>query len=185
MRSMAAVGANLPSEEDPVSELARVRADAAPAYELAYEEARRALDGQERALMAFRTRAGVVLSAAAIITSFLGGQALAQHGFTTLSWIAIGAFAVLGVATLCVLWADDNWQFEAIPNQVISTYIERQDAVDVPLYAIHRDLALHMENSYSVNERRHLRPLRWAFRVGVLSLVTEVAIWLTELATGR
>jgi hypothetical protein len=121
---------------DPVSELKRIRPEAAPAYELAYEEARRALDGQERALTAFRTRAGVVLSAAAITTSFLGGQALTKHGFTTLSWIAIGAFAVLGVATLCVLWPDHDWQFEAIRNQLISTYIEREDAVDVPVQAI-------------------------------------------------
>jgi hypothetical protein len=89
---------------------------------------------QERALAAVRTRAGIVLSAAAIVTSFLGGQ-------------AIGA------------------------------------SVDVPLHAIHRDLALHMENSYSSNERRHLRPLRWAFRVAVIALVAEVAIWLIELAT--
>jgi hypothetical protein len=87
------------------------------------------------------------------------------------------------IATLCVLWPDDNWQFEAIPNQVIAAYIEREDEVDVPLYAIYRDLALHMENSYSSNERRHLRPLRWAFRVAVIALVAEVAIWLIELAT--
>jgi hypothetical protein len=172
-------------DDDPVSELKRIRPEAAPAYELAYDEARRALDGQERALTAFRTRAGVVLSAAAITTSFLGGQALTKHGFTTLSWIAIGAFAVLGVATLCVLWPDHDWQFDAIPNQVISTYIEREDAVDVPLHAIHRDLALHMENSYSANESRRLRPLRWAFRIAVLALVAEVALWLAELATGR
>ena len=26
------------------------------------------------------------------------------HGFTALSWVAIAAFAVLGVAALCVLW---------------------------------------------------------------------------------
>jgi hypothetical protein len=97
-------------DDDPVSELKRIRPEAAPAYELGYEEARRALDGQERALTAFRTRAGVVLSAAAITTSFLGGQALTNHGFTTLSWIAIGAFAVLGVATLCVLWPDHDYR---------------------------------------------------------------------------
>jgi hypothetical protein len=170
--------------QDPVHQLERVRAEAAPAYDLAYQEARRALDGQEGALMAFRTRAGVVLSAAAIVTSFLGGQAITAHGFTGLSWAAIGAFAILGISALCVLWPDDNWQFEAIPNQVIGTYIEREDGLDVPLYAIHRDLALHMENSYSSNERGRLRPLRWAFRVAVVSLVAEVAIWLIELATG-
>jgi hypothetical protein len=89
------------------------------------------------------------------------------------------------VATLCVLWPDDNWQFEAIPNQVIGTYIERDDELDVPLHAIHRDLALHMENSYSSNERRRLRPLRWAFRAAVIALVAEVSIWLIELATAE
>jgi hypothetical protein len=172
-----------PSERDPAEEIAQLRPEAAPAYELAYEEARRALDGQERALGAFRTRAGVVLSAAAIVTSFLGGEALGASGFTTLSWVAIAAFAIVGIASLCVLWPDDNWQFEAIPNQVIATYVEREDNVHVPLHAIHRDLALHMENSYSSNERRHLRPLRWAFRVAVIALVAEVAIWLVELAT--
>lgn len=174
------MGGNGPINE----ELQRINAGAAAAYELAYEEARRALDGQESALTAFRTRAGVVLSAAAITTSFLDGQALTTHGFTTLTWVAIAAFAVLGVATLCVLWPDDNWQFEAIPNQIIATYIERDDAVEVPLYAIHRDLALHMENGYGANESRRLRPLRWAFRIAVLALVAEVALWLAELATG-
>ena len=54
----------------------------------------------------------------------------------------------------------------------------------VPLYAIHRDLALHMENSYISNERRRLRPLRWAFRIAMIALVAEVAIWLVELAVG-
>lgn len=171
------------SDQDPREEIARLNEDAASAYELAYEEARRALDGQERALGAFRTRAGIVLSAAAIVTSFLGGQALGTSGFDTLSWVAIVAFAVVGLASVCVLWPDDDWQFEAIPNQVIGTYIEREDGVDVPLFAIHRDLALHMENSYSSNERRRLSPLRWAFRIAVIALVAEVAIWLIELAT--
>ena len=117
------------------------------------------------------------------VTSFLGGQALGTSGFDTLSWVATGAFAVVGLATVCVLWPDDDWQFEAIPNQVIATNLEREDGVDVPLFAIHRDLALHMENSYSSNERGHLRPLRWAFRIAVIALVAEVAIWLIELAT--
>ena len=72
---------------------------------------------------------------------------------------------------------------KAIPNQVIGTYIERDDELRVPLHAIHRDLALHMENSYSSNERRRLRPLRWGFRVAVIALVAEVSIWLVELAT--
>jgi hypothetical protein len=65
--------------EDASAAMAALDAAKAPVYELAYQEARRALDGQESALAAFRTRAGVVLSAAAIVTSFLGGQALDAH----------------------------------------------------------------------------------------------------------
>jgi hypothetical protein len=172
------------SPEDPRAAIAAIRVEAAPAYELAFQEARRALDGQERALAAFRSRAGVVLSAAAIATSFLGGQALNTRGFTTLAWTAITAFAVLGIATLCVLWPDEQWEFEVIPNQLLSTYIERDDGIDVPLVVIHRDLALHMENSYLANEMRRLRPLRWAFRIAVAALVIEVAIWLADLAVG-
>jgi hypothetical protein len=71
------------------------------------------------------------------------------------------------------------------PLTAIRTYIERDDGVKIPLYAIHRDLALHMENSYLANESRWLRPLRWAFRIAVVALVAEVALWLIELATGR
>lgn len=45
-------------------------------YKVAYEEAVRALSEQQAAIDSFRTRAGLLLSAAAITTSFLGAQAL-------------------------------------------------------------------------------------------------------------
>jgi hypothetical protein len=170
--------------EDASAAMAALDAAKAPVYELAYQEARRALDGQESALAAFRTRAGVVLSAAAIVTSFLGGQALDAHDFTPLAWAAIGAFAVLGLSTLCVLWPDDQWEFEAVPNQILGIYAERPDKLEVPMHVIHRDLALHMERSYLNNEKRRLRPLRWAFRIAVVALVVEVGIWLADLAVG-
>jgi hypothetical protein len=161
-----------------------IRPGSAEAYELAFTEARRALAGQESALTAFRTRAGVIFSAAAIVTSFLGGQALAANGFTALAWLAIGAFAILGIAALAVLWPDHNWEFDAVPNQIIGAYIERPGHDADELFVIHRDLALHMENSYVANEQRRLRPMRWAFRAAVVALAVEVALWLAELATG-
>lgn len=126
----------------------------------------------------------MIFSAAAIVTSFLGGQALDAHGFTTIAWLSIVAFAVLGVAALFVLWPDDAWEFDAVPNQIISSYIERPDEPPDEIHIVHRDLALHMENSYLANERRRLRPLRWAFRLSVVALVVEVALWLAALATG-
>jgi hypothetical protein len=45
-------------------------------------------------------------------------------------------------------------------------------------------LALHMERSYLNNEKRRLRPLRWAFRIAVVALLVEVGIWLADLAVG-
>lgn len=47
-------------------------------YKVAYEEAVRALSEQQAVIDSFRNRAGMLFSAAAIATSFLGGQAL--HG---------------------------------------------------------------------------------------------------------
>jgi hypothetical protein len=59
------------------------------AYRLAYEEARRALDEQERAVVELRSRAGQLIAAAAITTSFFGGQALRHHvhALPQRSWI--------------------------------------------------------------------------------------------------
>jgi hypothetical protein len=138
--------------DDASAAMGALDAAKAPVYELAYQEARRALDGQESALAAFRTRAGVVLSAAAIVTSFLGGQALDAHDFTPLAWAAIGAFAVLGLSTLCVLWPDDQWEFEAVPNQILGIYAERPDKLEVPMHVIHRDLAVSPEQVGSLVE---------------------------------
>jgi hypothetical protein len=43
-------------------------------YALAYDEAKRALDEQERVVAELRSRAGTLIAAAAITTSFLGGR---------------------------------------------------------------------------------------------------------------
>lgn len=48
-------------------------------YELAYVEAKRAFEDQERTVVELRSRAGTLIAAAAITTSFFGGQALSGH----------------------------------------------------------------------------------------------------------
>jgi hypothetical protein len=80
--------------------------DAAAGYELAYGEARRALDDQERAVTELRSRAGALIAAAAITTSFFGGQVLARGGAgvsaavvaACVSALALGVAAVWAVA---------------------------------------------------------------------------------------
>jgi hypothetical protein len=115
-------------------------------YALAYEEAVRALTEQQATLQALRTNAGILLSAAAIATSFLGGTALRAGDFTELSWTAVAFFAALAAAIFGILWPQKDWEFVAGPRRLISTYAESD--LPLPLPRVHRDLALHMENSY-------------------------------------
>jgi hypothetical protein len=149
-------------------------------YELAHQEAVRALNHQQAALNEFRTRAGILLSGAAIATSFLGGQALDTGEVSAWSWIAIGCFVGLGGSTLMILWPYKGWEFGAFPHSVIATYIETENPLPLPM--ILRDLALHMENSYDKNASRLERVIRF-FRAAALLLTTETLAWVIDIAT--
>ena len=72
-------------------------------YALAYDEANRALDEQERVVAELRSHAGTLIAAAAITTSFLGGR-FSTHHLHPLAWAAIGCFAFVGLTLLALLW---------------------------------------------------------------------------------
>ena len=150
----------------------------AGAYELAFDEAGRALDAQERTVNELRSRAGVLIAAAAIATSFFGTRAFADGGSSTWTWIAVCAFALLALCVLTVLWPRSDWSFNASASDVIATYIE-PDPLTLP--EIHRDLALHRGTAYDVNARQ-LRVLFVVFRLGLFLLVLETAAWIGALA---
>jgi hypothetical protein len=151
------------------------------AYELAYREGIRALEEQERAVGETRSRAGQLIAAAAITTSFFGSQAITDHHIHLAGWCAIGCFVGLSVSVLVILWPREDWQFVSSPASLIANYLEPGDlgpAVDLP--SIHRDLALHMATSIENNKRQ----LRWAFRafrVGAVLLTGEVVAWVIAL----
>jgi hypothetical protein len=65
-----------------------------PGYELAYQEARRAITQQQAVLDGLRGRAGTLLAVAVIVTSFLGSIALPADGLIGLGWFAIVLFLV-------------------------------------------------------------------------------------------
>jgi hypothetical protein len=73
-------------------------------YKLAYEEAVRALSQQQGIIDSFRTRAGLLLSTAAITTSFLGAQALDNGGSGLATWFALASFTGAAVVSLGILW---------------------------------------------------------------------------------
>ncbi|MFI5005002.1 MAG: hypothetical protein ACHQE6_08305 [Solirubrobacterales bacterium] len=153
-------------------------------YALAYREARRGLEDQERSVVELRARAGALIAAAAITTSFFGGQTLARRDIGGAGWVAIGCFVLLGFAVLLVLWPRRDWEFSLAPDEFIATYLEPTDGEPMELHLIERDLALHMGRSAELN-RRQLRTSMTVFRLGALLLVAEVLAWVVALVAQR
>ncbi len=148
-------------------------------YKVAYGEAVRALSEQQVAIDSFRTRAGLLFSAAAITTSFLGAQALDGGDSNIATWLAMAAFVGVAVASLAILWPR-QWEFTANPRDVIQTYIEADEPA--PLDELHRDLSLHMHNSY-IENREGQEQLSVLFQVASGLLTVEVIIWIIAIAS--
>lgn len=153
-------------------------------YALAYREARRELEDQERFVVELRTRAGALIAAAAIATSFFGGQTLVKHDVGAAGWVAIGCFVLLGFSVLMMLWPRRDWVFSLGPEDFIATYLEPVDDEPMELHLVERDLALHMGSSIELN-REQLHALVSIFRFGALLLVIEALAWVVALVAAR
>jgi hypothetical protein len=153
-------------------------AQRASAYELAFTEAGRALDMQERVLSDLVSRAGLLMAAAAATTSIFGGQLLAHGHRGPAAWVATAAFVGVGLAVIDVLWPRRRWESEAEPTNILSEYIE---PADVPLSMIHRDLAIHRTVGFGHNANRLSRASR-SLRLGMALLVVEVVMWVAAVA---
>jgi hypothetical protein len=149
-------------------------------YALAFEEAVRGLARQEGQFAAIRSGAGILLSAAAIATSFLGAGALQGDRPAPWTWVAIACFAGLSAGTLVILWPRREQSLSATPRMIVRLYLEAGRSW--PVAAIQRELALHMSRVY-VRNRVHLERAIWAFRVASALLALEVLAWIVNLAT--
>jgi len=87
-------------------------------YKVAYDEAVRALSEQQELIGGFRNRAGLLLSAAAITTSFLGAQALHGGDSSLAAWLALGNFVAVAAVSLAILWPS-KWEFAANPLEIL------------------------------------------------------------------
>jgi hypothetical protein len=156
----------------------RVNARGEPdGYALAFKEGVRALSEQQAVIDSFRTRSGLLLSGAAIATSFLG-QAALERGTTFFTWLAIVLFVALGASVIAILWPRDDWEYAVRPQLLIANYVEHPEPLEIA--EIHRDLALHMDNSYLRNRGQLLR-LVWLFRIASILLIVEVVAWVVDL----
>jgi hypothetical protein len=148
-------------------------------YKVAYDEAVRALSEQHAVIESFRSRAGLLFSAAAITTSFLGGQALGGEDSNLAAWLALACFVAVATASLLVL-LPRRWEGGISPRDVIETYVEAEEIA--PIEELHRDLSIHMHNSYLEN-REGLRQLAVLLQVASGLLTLEVLAWSLAVAT--
>ena len=148
-------------------------------YKVAYDEAVRALSEQQAVIDSFRARAGLLLSAAAITTSFLGAQALESGSSSPLSWLALAGFVGVATASLAILWPRE-WELATDTREVIGHYIE--SAERPPTADLYRDLSLRMYQSYLEN-REGLEQLIVFFQIAGSLLTAEVVLAILAIAS--
>jgi hypothetical protein len=155
--------------------------DAADGYALALDEARRALDEQERAVAHLSTRAGMLLSAAAVVTSLLGGPVLARGSLDVAAWVAVAAFVAHGVTAVSVLRPRRSFEFAYHPAGLIAEYIEPVTREPLAAGRLHRELALQMCGSIDRN-RVELEAMATSFTASGVLLAIEILAWVVSIA---
>jgi hypothetical protein len=147
--------------------------------EIAYALALRALDQQERVLDELRARTGVLLTATALVVSFLGARALT--GDTT-GWLSLpGVCAAVGSILIAVylLAPKASLQF-ALDGAAVYEHFVTEDAD--PSEA-RRTLAYWLSDARSSNQAVIDRQVRM-FSGACAALVTAVVLWAAALGLG-
>ena len=149
----------------------------APLYAVAYQESVRGLTQQASVLDNIRTRGGLLISAAGVVTALLAAPAIKDHGLTLGVWLAIACFVLsLGLA-LAIIWPRGSWTF-AFDAVKVTQFIDAGKVEN--LGALHRRLAWDNEQFWSRNNRALGRMFDW-FRFGCVALGAEVILWMLVL----
>jgi len=148
-------------------------------YRLAYDASVRAIEDQARVLEDLRSRAGTMFAATALVTSFVGGTALSnsEAGVTVLT--AVGAFVAAALLTLLILWPF-RLRLSLSAREIIAKLDGLDGSARVEPASLLRELGLQLEIIYDRNART-IRPLFWCFRLAILFLTLEVAVWVVRL----
>lgn len=157
--------------------------DEDPRLRLIWEEGVRAVEQQAQVLNEVRSRAATILSAASIAGAFLASSALSGgEAFRASTWVAVVAFAVVGLATSLVLMPRRGWRLERRPRKMLEDFVEgtRPVGIDDLLH----ELAGHLDNNF-VSNRQKLRWLTGGLTVGCMALVVEILAFLWDLQSRR
>lgn len=149
--------------------------------EIAYAEAVRALSEQHSIIDSFRTRAGLLLSSAAVTTSFLAAPALRGGETNAFAWLALLAFGSVAALSLAILWPR-RWDLTARSGKLIDL-LSGESQQQVTSTELYRILRSHLDQSHDENQAS-LENLGLLFELGSSLLAIEVALWTASLAIG-
>ncbi|HEX6455054.1 MAG TPA: hypothetical protein VF009_00880 [Solirubrobacterales bacterium] len=143
-------------------------------YKVVYDEGVRALSAQQAVIESFRTRAGLIFSAAAVTASLLGPRVTHSGSGNLIVWLAMLCFLGVAVSSLGIFWPR-AWETAVNPREVMETYIEAGNAA--PVEELHRDLSIYMHNSYLKNET-DLEGFALLLQAASGLLTLEVVFWM-------
>jgi hypothetical protein len=145
--------------------------------ELGYDLSRHALREQEASLDELRSRTGILLTATALVASFLGSRALVSDGSGWLDVLGLVAAVSSILFSVYVLLPKRNLRFVLDGAAVYEHFVEAE--ADLP--EAHRVIAYWNRyvcdaNQASIN--RLIRCFRWA----CVALIPAVVLWSSSLA---
>jgi hypothetical protein len=145
-------------------------------YSLAVQEAMRAISQQQATLESLRGRAGVLLSAAMISTSFFGAQTLTNRltGFWPV--VAAALFVAVGVCATAVLWPRRSLLFSSSLLRVVRVGIS--DDTGDPYWAVHG--YMDEVERHVLDTDRKLDRLFLLLSLGWVLFLAEILAWLAH-----
>lgn len=144
--------------------------------EIAYAEAVRALSEQLRVIDSLRTRAGLLLSSAAVTTSFLAGQAIHGGRVGLFSWFALLDFATVAALVIATL-RPRPWELGLDPYETINAHLAAQEPSAAELY---KALTARLQKGRARNRDAFERLAALLQFAGSL-LALEVILWIVAL----
>lgn len=146
---------------------------------LIYQESVRALDQQQTVLDGLRTRAGVLIAAASVTTTFLSSQAAGSDGsWSCWGWSAVGCFVGVGLFSIAVLLPRRKWIFTHDVDELFDRYDNNPEWATLP--GMHRRMADINRSSWTDNDDK-LNRMHVAFSVACIFLIAEVGFWLIDV----
>jgi hypothetical protein len=146
-------------------------------FRLAYEVGLRSLSQQEGSLDSLHTRAGTLVGAISISTSFLGALALADGRFSCWSIAALITFGFSLGSCILVLWPQ-KWEFRIDPGELTAQMAAQPN---IKMAGWHAGLAEEIGKSLDVNDQR-LNFRYFYTQLASVFLLAEIVFWILDLS---